>query len=136
MVTNKIKPEIFILDEPIKIFCVNADSFPEGVMKAHQTLHGIASFNPGRRFFGISWGKQSITYKAGATELHPGELNKKGLEEFTVRKGKYLAVMLNDFNQIKDVFARLIEDTRIDPNGYCVEMYLDMDKVRCMVTLK
>ena len=134
--TRRLNPEIFELENPIKVFSITAESFPGGVMKAHETLHGIASLDPKRQYFGISWGGPSITYKAAATEVSEGELKDKGLEEFTIRAGKYLSVKLDDLGQIKDVFPELIQDSRVDPRGYCVEMYLDDNDVRCMVTTK
>lgn len=129
-------PRILTLDTPIHVFCVAAESFPMGVMKAHQTLHELAPQAPGRQYFGISWGGPQITYKAAATEISPGELKQKGLEEFTIRAGNYLAVDVDDFDTIKDVFTQLIKDPRIDPHGYCVELYLDTKKARCMITME
>lgn len=130
--------EVFELKEPMKVFCVTANSFPEGAYKAHQTLHTLAPPEPGREYFGLSWGGPTITYKAGATELKEGELQNKGLEEFAIRKGKYVSALCADFDQIQECIQQLIRDERIDPQGYCVEMYLEDNpiKVRCMVTMK
>jgi hypothetical protein len=44
--TRRLNPEIFELENPIKVFSITAESFPGGVMKAHETLHGIASLDP------------------------------------------------------------------------------------------
>jgi uncharacterized protein YndB with AHSA1/START domain len=129
-------PEVFHLEEPIEIFCVTADTFPQDVPHAHELLHKLAPPAAKRKYFGISWGGPTITYKAGATEVQKGELKNKELEEFIIKKGDYLSIVLTDFNTIKDVIAELIKDPRIDPKGYCVEMYLDEKTVRCMVTMK
>lgn len=132
-----IEPEVFEVTEPIKIYCIAAKSFPDDVMYTHQKLHEQAPINSQRKYFGVSWGGQTITYKAGATEIDDGELKNKGLEEFVIGAGKYLSVMLDNTDEIAQVFGQLIKDPRIDQqSGYCVEMYLDDNKIRCMVTMK
>jgi len=132
---KKFDQELFQLNEPIQVFCVAAESFPEGVQKAHQALHEIAPFDESRRYFGLSWGGPAITYKAAATEIQDGELSDKQLEAFTIRSGPYLSIVLNDLDKISAAFQTLIADPRVDPRGYCVEMYLGEQTVRCMVTI-
>lgn len=134
--SKEFNQEIFQLEEPVHVFCVTAESFPDGVQKAHQTLHGLAPFDNKRRYFGISWGGPAITYKAAATEIRDGELSGEQLEEFTIRSGSYLSIVVDDFHKIAGAIQELIADPRIDPDGYCVEMYLDEKTVRCMVTVK
>src|SRR5882762_3540834 len=90
--------ENYILSEDIKVFCVMASSFPEGVLAAHQKLHSLVPFSPQRKYFGISRpDKGVVTYKAAAEELDKGELQKHGLEEFVIRKGNYVSVVIHDF---------------------------------------
>jgi predicted transcriptional regulator YdeE len=132
----QFKTEIHELEKPINVFCVTAESFPEGIGKAHEKLHSVARNHPERRYYGISWGGPAITYMAAAEELEDGELRDKDLEEFTIRAGKYLSVTINGFDRVKDVFQELIHDPRIDLNGYCVEIYLEGSTVQCMATMR
>ncbi|HRN69673.1 MAG TPA: hypothetical protein PLS49_00680 [Candidatus Woesebacteria bacterium] len=84
-------PEIYTLNEPITVYCVTAESFPDGLSKAFEKLESIAPSAENRKTFSISWGGTSITYKAATAELFEGELKNKGLEEFTIRSGNYLS---------------------------------------------
>lgn len=136
MINNTFEPSVFELENPINVFCVTAESFPDDIMNAHKTLHKVAPADTARQYFGISWGGETITYKAAATEITESELASKGLEEFVIKEGPYLSILVNDFDQINDAIQQLITDPRIDPEGYCVEMYLDDSNVRCMVTVK
>jgi len=131
--------EDFILNEDIDVFCVTAKSFPDKILEAHQTLHGLIAFNPERRYFGLSRPDESgkIIYKAAAEELYPGELSKHQLEKFRILKGTYHAVLVHRFRdhvgKIGEAFQEMIALNTIDPNGICIEWYLGDDDVRCMV---
>jgi hypothetical protein len=128
--------EVIELTEEIPVFCVKADSFPDGILPAHQKLHSIVPLDTNRRYFGISWGGDQITYKAAATELFEGELKEKNLERFAIRKGKYLATIANSPQDIAEAFQKLLDDPRLLPDGYCVESYLSDNKIQCMVTIE
>jgi hypothetical protein len=126
--------ETIELETPIEVVCKRAESFPAGVLSAHQALHRIVPKQPGRKYYGISWGGEGITYLAAATKLQPGELEGNGLERFTIRPGKYLSMTLTGYDRIKDAFAAMLRDPRVEPGGYCVEVYGDNDSVQCLVT--
>lgn len=128
--------EIFEQHEPIKIVSVAATSFQNGVPAAHEALQRIVPFDTQRQYFGISWGGPKITYMAAASELHDDELAEHDLETFTIRPGQYLAMVVDHVEDIKGAIQQLVADPRIDPSGYCVEVYLGGNKTRCMVTLK
>jgi len=133
--------EVFRLTREIKILCVAATSFPDGVMGAFETLHRKIPSKENRTFYGISWmGKEgNILYKAGVTEIEHGEADKLRCEEFTIRQGEYLSVIIPDFMKnipaMGESFRRLLADPRVDKKGYCVEIYFNDKDVRCMVTL-
>lgn len=133
--------EQFLLKNDLNVFCVTADSFPNGVQKAHETLHALIPFSLDRKYFGLSWpsGNGSLIYKAAAEELIPGELSQHGLEEKVIVKGNYLCINIKDFMKdipaIGQAFQKLIADPRIDPEGFCIEWYLADNEVRCMVKL-
>lgn len=133
--------ERFTLDENIKVFCVPAKSFPEGVLEAHQKLHGMVPYSQNRRYFGISRPEDGkIAYKAAAEELIVGELKQHGLDEFNIGAGEYIYIVIKDYMQnipaIGEAFNELTSQPDIAPNGYCIEWYLSDKEVKCMVKLK
>ena len=133
--------ETTILSEDIKVYCITAKSFPDGIKEAHEKLHSLITFVPGRKYLGISYPdeKGNIIYKAAANELTEGELSSHGLEKFIVKKGDYLTIPINDYMknipQIGNAFQKLIADKRIDPNGVCVEWYFSDKDMKCMVRM-
>lgn len=134
--------ETITLNQDILTYCVTADSFPDGVLQAHQTLHALLPFETRRNYFGFSWPDQegTLIYKAAAEELHEGELAKHQLETKIIPAGKYLYIDIPDF--MKDIpaigtaFAQLIKQENIAPDGFCIEWYLTMNLCRCMVKMK
>ncbi len=129
------------LDRDIKVFCVAAKSFPDGILRAYQALHALVDFNPKRKYFGLSRPENGkIIYKAAAEELDIGELSKHHLEEFIIAKGNYIHIVVKNFMKnipaIGMAFEKLIADKRLDPNGLCVEWYFNESDCQCMVRLK
>ncbi len=133
--------EKYILEKDIKVFCVTAKSFPEGVMEAHQTLHSKLPANGNRKFFGISSPIETgtIIYKAAAEELPGDEFHKFDFETFIIRRGEYISEyipnFMDDVQIIAKTFKELIAYPHIDPKGYCLEMYLNDKDLRCMVRI-
>lgn len=133
--------EIRKLESDIKVFYIQAVSFPDGVLAAHKKLHSILPSDDGRKFFGISYsnGKGGIIYKAAVEENYPGEAEKYGLETFIIKKGEYICETLIDWfkdeSLVRKTFKKLLSDSRIDRNGYCLEMYLNNTDMVCMVKL-
>lgn len=131
--------ETINLNENIVLHCVDASSFPEGVEKAHQSLHALLPYTADRKYFGLSWpGQQGkIIYKAAAAELHPGELSAYHLETKTIIKGDYLYIDVQDFMNnipaIGNAFQQLIHEDSIAADGFCIEWYLSDQLCRCMV---
>lgn len=134
--------EKYQLDREIKVFYIQADSFPAGVMAAWQKLHSLFPEPRERKYFGISWpeDKDAIVYKAATEENYPGEAVKYGCETFLIKKGEYTSTVIVDF--MKDVqrigaaFRELLGNPQIDPGGCCVEVYFNEKDVRCMVRLE
>ncbi len=138
--TNKINDmEDFILKDDIDVYCITAKSFPDKILEAHQSLHSLVEFNTERRYFGLSQPDENgrIIYKAAAEEIIPGELSKHHLEKFTIVKGTYHSILIQDFmNHIADIgkaFQEMIHLDTVAPDGLCIEWYLLNDNVRCMV---
>lgn len=129
----------FNIDRPVTTYTVKATSFPAGVMAAHQYLHSLIPFSTKRKYFGISHGSadQEIIYYAAAEELEKGELEQHGLATFILEAGNYLYMDIADYMKnipaIGQAFAALLREPHIDPQGACVEWYLDQHTCRCMV---
>lgn len=133
--------EITKIDDHITTLCVTAESFPEGVLAAHQKLHSLVEYSPARKYFGISYpvGLGEIMYQA-ATEMAPGDdADALDCDMFFIKKGEYLSVLIRNFRDdvlsIGRIFQQLLDNPRIDPFGYCLEWYLNEHDVRCMVRL-
>jgi uncharacterized protein YndB with AHSA1/START domain len=139
---DKEETEIFTVNEDIRVFCVTASSFPEGVLEAYKKLHSFVPFSKDRRYFGISRPneKGTIIYKAAAEEINEGEAEKLKCETMSIQRGKYVSLIIKDYikdvQQIGKVFQQLLAYPDIDPEGYCIEWYLNDNDVNCMVKLK
>lgn len=133
--------EIQNLKDDITVFCIKAESFPDGIGAAHQKLHSILPDEKHRKFFGISYPDRSgkITYKAAVEESYPGEGEKFGCETFIIKKGEYLSETLinwrKDESVVAGTFQKMLQDPRLDSNGYCLEIYPNQSDMICMVKL-
>ncbi|RZK41811.1 MAG: transcriptional regulator [Pedobacter sp.] len=130
--------EKFNLTEDIRVYYVNAESFPDGVLAAHQSLHALVPFSAERRYFGLSRMENGeIIYKAAADELTLGDLSEHNLESMMIPAGNYQCIMIEDFMNnvpaIGNAFDKLTQLSDIDPQGYCIEWYVTDRDVRCMV---
>ena len=71
-----------------------------------------------------------------------GEAEKLGLEPFTVKAGNFASIYIvdhmKDSESIGNAFKELLTNPKLDPQGYCLELYKDFDDkdVQCMVPLK
>lgn len=132
--------ETYYLPEDIKLVCVTAKSFPDGVMEAFEKLEKLLPPDEGRNLYGISYPDKNynIIYKASA-ESFGKETKNPGLENFTILSGTYISIYIADFmsdmNGVRNAFNTLISYPLIDPEGCCVETYVNQKDVRCMVRL-
>lgn len=134
--------KIHTIEKDIKVVCVPAKTFPNGILAAHEKLHGILPYANGRKYYGISWGdgKGGIIYKAASSILDDSEMEHDGLEIFTIKKGQYVYEILKDYRNnipgIKSTFAKLLTDPRIAEDGFCLEANMIEKDLWCMVKLK
>jgi hypothetical protein len=125
------------LKNDITALCVTARSFPEGITDAFTTIHSLLPSKE-RMLVGISKPNPegTIIYKAGF-ELLAGEPAMEELEAVVISSGKYLCQSIEGFAEnpqlIKNAFDVLLQDARLDPNGFCLELYVKPDEVWCMV---
>lgn len=130
----------YLIGKDIKVLCVKASSFPEGVLAAHQKLHSLFSAAE-RTFYGISYAGENgkIVYRAAVEQKQEGEAESLHLDTFVIRKGVYITKFQKDWRRDETVvgktFRELLSDPRIDKNGYCVEKYLNETDMLCMVPL-
>lgn len=133
--------ETLTLDKDITVFYITATSFPDGITEAHEKLHALVPFSTSRNYFGISRPENNgaIEYKAAAEELVPGEAKKWNLPTMHIKKGSYKASNITNYAtdplKIGRAFGEILKQPDLDPNGYCVEWYLNEKDVRCMVRL-
>ncbi len=132
--------ETITIPEDIRVFCKTADSFPDDIMTAHQQLHAIAPFTENRHYFGLSRPENGeIVYKAAAQENYPGEGDSLKCETLLIKKGRYLCIEVADYmnhpEQIGKAFQQLTDQPGLDPQGYCVERYLNMKDMQCLIRL-
>ena len=133
--------ENYFIETDIKTFYVAADSFPAGVLQAHQTLHALLPTTESRKFYGISFpGKDgAIIYRAAVEESFAGEAGQLHCETFIIRKGKYCSSIIKDFmtdvTLVAKTFQQLLAHPDLDPNGYCLEIYPNEKDMICLVKL-
>jgi hypothetical protein len=133
--------EKFKIEKDIKVFCMTAKSFPHGVGAAHQQLRALLPHTEGRQFYGISYSNKEggIIYKAAVAESIEGEAEQYDCEIFIIKKGIYLRETLIDWQKDETIvgktFQKLLANPELDPNGYCLEVYLDEKDMQCMVPL-
>jgi len=138
--------ENFKLENDIHLFCVRADSFPAGIKAAQEKL--AATLKPGgkRNYFGVSYLYDDKILYMAAAELKSVEKVPADCETYTLLKGNYISIYIEDFakdtTRINQAFKTLLNDPRIDENGCCAECYLPegadhnaAKNVRCMVRL-
>jgi predicted nucleotide-binding protein (sugar kinase/HSP70/actin superfamily) len=134
--------EKFTLQNDIKLVCVRAESFPDGITDAFKDLEKLGADFGRRDFYGISHPDRSgqIVYWAGAPESFDGEAEELGAESYNVRAGEYAVETIRDFKnnvqKIGDAFQQLLHHPQLDRSGACVEWYKSGDEMACMVRLE
>ena len=132
--------ETIVWDHDTSVFYITAASFPAGIMDAHAKLNELVPDGTGRKFFGISRPENgSIVYRAAVEEVYSGEGTERNCEAMVLRKGKYISLFITDYakdiQSIGRAFKQLLAQPGLDPNGYCVELYLNNEDVQCMIRL-
>lgn len=133
--------ETITIYNDIRVFYITAESFPNGVLTAHQKLHSLLPFTTNRKMFGISRPENGvIVYRAAAEEITPGEAEQFNCDSLILKKGKYISNTIHDFmkdiSSIGNTFREMLETPGLDPEGYCVELYFNEKDVQCMIRLQ
>lgn len=133
--------ETYHLSSDMDIFCVTAESFPDGIQAALDKLAHLIPTCEGRTWMGISRPDESgkIVYKAAVVEAFPGEGASYGCETFRIPPGEYATETIMGWREkletIGPTFMRLLEHPQLDTNFPCVEWYRDERELLCMVRL-
>lgn len=133
--------EKYSLDKDLNIFYVTASSFPEGIPAAYQQLANLVPLTKDRTLYGISRPEGGpIVYRAGLEQSYEGEAEKYGCAALILKKGTYISSILKDYMKAPELigceFKALLETPGLDPQGYCVEVYLSDVEVRCMIRME
>ena len=130
------------IENDIAIFYVTAKTFPAGVLDAHNTLHAMVPFSSKRKYFGVSRPENdgNIVYRAGTEETRANEGNEYNCDTLVLKKGNYISLTVADFREdpqrIGEAFQILLTHPDLDPQGYCVEWYMnDREEVKCMIRM-
>lgn len=133
--------EKYNLQNDLKVFGVQVNTFPNGVGDAFDKLMKILPQQDKRPYYGISQCLNgNINYIAAALETYDGEGNKYGYQNYTIERGEYLSAPLMDWTTktgcIKDVFEEIIKDERVDNTKPAIEVYKNMQEMVCMVKIE
>ncbi|MGG6231209.1 hypothetical protein [Tenacibaculum sp. SDUM215027] len=129
------------LESDLNLICVRAKSFPQGIEDSFKTLERKVPTRKGRECYGIyEENENGITYRAGMLKKTDDEDAKYGLENYIVKKGKYLGVTINNWKsnipKIGQTFDKMVEDERVEKNSPSIEVYKGLNDVICMVKMK
>jgi hypothetical protein len=134
--------ETYNLKNDLKIFGKEVTTFPLGIKEAFSALVDMIPDGFKRSYYGLSYTNENrkIIYMATAEEKYGGEAEEYNCEQYTVEKGEYLAVTINDWLKkvdcIKDVFHGMMEDDRADKTKPVVEWYKTETEMLCLVKMK
>jgi len=134
--------ETYDLKKDLKVFGKEVKTFPQGVKEAFSALPDMIPDGFKRSYYGLSYmdDKGKMVYIATAEEKDEGEAEKYNCERYTVEKGEYLAVTLDDWLKkvdcIKDIFHEMMEDDRADITRPVVEWYKTETEMLCLVRMK
>lgn len=135
--------ENYKIENDIEVVYLPSSDFPKNVPATYKKLNALLTDHPKRRFFGISHPDKTgtIQYKACAEILSSDIIFNGELQKFTIEKGNFVALYIvnhfQDGNSIGNAFKELLKHPKLDPKGYCLEVYknyTDLD-VHCMVRI-
>lgn len=98
----------YTLQQDLHLMCVTAQSFPEGIGAAFDSLTGMLPDTKDRTFFGISTPVKEggMLYKAAVLQTSEGESEQYACDAFILPKGKYLTETLKDWRKQEDMIGK------------------------------
>lgn len=128
--------ELYIQTEDFTVMGIQVTTFPNGIKETFETLMQTLG---ARDYYGISWMDEhyKIIYYAMAKELFPGESRQYKFEKLKIEKGNYQTETLHNWKSktdcIKDIFQKLMGDSKPDQNHPCIEWYYSEEDMLCMI---
>ncbi|HSY62032.1 MAG TPA: hypothetical protein VK796_09165 [Cytophaga sp.] len=130
-----------VLENDIQLLCVTAGFSEDGIEQAHRKLNERISNSERRKSFGISYVDDHgiVPYDAAVEVMQANEAEAFGLETFLLKKGNYMSLLVKggraNRSDIGTAFSKMLFQKHADPEGYCIEWYLNDTDVQCMVRL-
>ena len=128
------------LNEPLEVFFVQADSFPQGISVSFNKLNELLGKKYDHHIYGITLcDGDKLVYYACAKENFEGEAASLNLPTFTIPNGRYLQSTLNNWpenlGQIPGIFDGLMGQSNVKKQSICVEDYITEDTMLALVQL-
>ncbi len=135
--------EKYRIETEIKVMFLQAPKFPLDVPNTYTNLEQKITDKTSRKYFGFSHPNKEgiVQYKACAEILNENEPKDYGLETIIIKSGNYISIFIQNHYQdgenIPNAFGKLLKHPRLDPNGYCLEIYKDFTDpdVLCLVPI-
>lgn len=135
--------EQYVINNDIRVMYLTAQKFPDDVPNTYTNLERKIADKTPRRYFGFSHPNKEgvIEYKACVEILVESEPHDYGLETFIIKSGKYASIFIqnhyDDGANIPNAFGKLLKHPKLDPKGYCLEMYKNFTDpdVLCLVPI-
>ncbi len=131
-----------IVDRPeIRLVVSRAEEFPGDIKGAWDRLESKLSSLRGRRFYGLAFlDGTRWTYYAGLEPLNEEEISNLGFQTMVVKGGRYARVKLlnwsNQTEKIGEIFAELMREYPMAPDGPAVEYYRSQSELHLLLPLK
>lgn len=130
----------YTFTEDVALIAVTAQSFPEGIGEAFNTLMRMLPNSQVRVFFGISYPGQEggMIYKAAVSQAFDEESEQYDCETYVLSKGKYLTETVKNWRGQEDKIGltfKKLGDSKAVTVAPGIEWYQGED-VMCMLKLK
>ena len=128
----------YTISEDIKVFYVQAESFPDGIPDSFKKLHDITGGFAGRHMYGVTLClTDKLVYRACIKENFKDEGKQYGLPNYTIPKGDYLYTTLHNWQenlgQIPGIFDELMALPHVKKQSICLEDYTTNGTMLAMV---
>lgn len=125
--------------EDTPVFCLTSPNGRQGIDEAMTALKSLLPADGRRHFYGIFWpGRDGGTFKVAASRLD-SDPEAEHLGTFIIQNGPYNSFYLTDYRSqpglVEKTFEILRGQHEVDPEGYCLEWYVNEHDVKCLVPL-
>jgi hypothetical protein len=136
-----MEPKITQLTEDIRTFCGHTYDVPKGIAAAFDTLAAHVPDMAEHHVYGVTaCDGERLIYRACLQEKYDNEGEKYNLPAFNIPKGKYLYIILKDWQQhipqVSHLFDELMKFPDVKKNTICLEDYRPGNEMWLMVEHK